>query len=313
MSFAKNKNHAKSKKFSMQPVAAAVLAALSAAPTLAAPTPNQMPGAGVIVATSLGSAGTSQGGVGTLLTGLVSGGGIGIDGKIVIRWGGAGAPVDPVNPVGFNLGSAATFTFGSISAGSAVLNIDASGNPSQIYGNLISTAGPVAAMAPLLGCAACAFAPSIYVSNANGIVVGAGARIVVPPTNQTALGLIGANLDNAQSINEFVANNGWAVPGAPALGTSYIEFDKISATGNISIAGSINGDLVTNTPARTVLIAGNNVDVLNTGNVFATNARYRAVTPPKRPPSPPPSPLSTPSVVMLSRTAATSRWTRSEW
>ena len=183
-----------------------------------------MPGAGIVIAMSLGSAGTSQGGIGTTLIGLVSGGGIGIDGKVVIRWGGAGAPVDPTNPVGFNLGQSATFLFGAISADSAVLNIDASGNPSQIYGNLVSTAGPIAAVAPLVGCGACAFAPSIYVSNANGIVVGAGARIVVPAPS--GLGLIGANLDNTTSINEFVANNGWAVPDPPVLGTSYISLRR---------------------------------------------------------------------------------------
>src|SRR6185436_7450824 len=96
-------------KFAVKPVAAALALAVSAGAAYAAPTPNQMPGAGTVVAISLGSAGTSQGGVGTTLTGLVSGGGIGIDGKVVIRWGGTGAPVDPTNPVGFNLGANATF------------------------------------------------------------------------------------------------------------------------------------------------------------------------------------------------------------
>ena len=246
-------------KFAVKPVAAALALAVSAGAAYAAPTPNQMPGAGTVVAISLGSAGTSQGGVGTTLTGLVSGGGIGIDGKVVIRWGGTGAPVDPTNPVGFNLGAAATMYFGAISAGSAVLNIDASGNPSQIYGNLVSTAGAIAPVAPLVGCGACTFAPSIFVSNANGIVVGAGARIVVPPTTGGGLGLIGADLNNTTSINEFIANNGWAVPGAPALGTSYISYGTVPTTGNVDIAGAINGDLVTNTPTKYILVAGNNV------------------------------------------------------
>ena len=254
-------------KFAVKPVAAALALAVSAGAAYAAPTPNQMPGWGTVVAVSLGSAGTSQGGVGTPLTGLISGGGIGIDGKVVIRWGGTGAPFDATNPVGFNLGANATFLYGAISAGSAVLNIDASGNPSQIYGNLVSTAGPIAPVGPLVGCGACAFAPSIFVSNANGIVVGAGARIVVPPPS--GLGLIGADLNNTTSINEFIANNTWAVPGAPALGTSYISYGTVPTTGNVDIAGAINGDLVTNTPTKYILVAGNNVNVMSTGNLFA--------------------------------------------
>jgi len=39
--------------------------------------------------------------------------------------------------------------FGATSANAAVLNIDASGNPSQIYGNLIATASSVPAAGPL--------------------------------------------------------------------------------------------------------------------------------------------------------------------
>ncbi len=140
-------------RFALKPVVAALALTMGAGAAYAAPTPNQMPGAGVIVATSLGSAGTSQGGVGTPLTGLASGGGIGIDGKVIIRWGGTGAPVDATNPHGFNLGANATMYFGAISANSAVLNIDASGNPSQIFGNLISTAGAIAPVGPLVAAA----------------------------------------------------------------------------------------------------------------------------------------------------------------
>jgi len=256
-------------KFALKPVVAALALATAAGSAIAAPTPNQMPGWGTVAEISLGSAGTSQGGVGTPLVNLVSGGGIGVDGKVVLRWGGVGAPVDMINPHGFNLGANATMYFGAISPGSAVLNIDSSGNPSQIFGNLISTAGPIAAVAPLLACGACAFAPAIFVANGNGIVVGAGARIVAP----TGVGLIGANMDTGTSINEFIANNTWLMPAAPALGTSFISYgaSQVSAKSNVEIAGAINGDFVMNTPAQYVLLAGNDVTVMNTGNVFGKN------------------------------------------
>lgn len=258
------------RKFARHRVSLAVGLALAASTAVAAPTPLQMPGAGHIVAASFGSAGTNQGGVGTALVNLPSGAGIGIDGKIVIRWGGAGAPPDLVNPAGFNLGVDATMYFGAISAGSAVLNIDASGNASEIMGRLISSTGALAPVAPLNGCGACSFAPSIFLSNANGIVVGPTGRIVVPTvTGSAGVGLIGANLDNPISIADFVGNNTWVAPAAPFYGDSYISFGSVPVTGNITVAGAISGDAGFNLPTRYALIAGNNVAVESTGIVYA--------------------------------------------
>ena len=232
--------------FALKPVAAA--AALAAGAAWAAPTPNQMPGAGFVSAVSLGSTTV----LGATFTNLVSGANIPVDGKVVIQWAGAGAPAGEVtNPHGFNLGSNAVLGFTAASAKSAVLNIDASGNPSQIYGLLLANAKA-------------GWIPAMFVANANGIVVGAGGRIVAPQ----GVGLIGANLNNATSINEFTGNNGWVVPAAPSYGNSYVSFGAVPATGNVSIAGAINGDQFTNTPAQYILVAGNNVDVLNTGNLF---------------------------------------------
>ncbi len=264
---------AASHPFSLRPIAAALTVALlpmTIDTAIAAPTPNQMPGAGTIVAINSGSSGTSSGSVGAHLTNLTSGFGLGIDGKVVIRWGGAGAPMDATNPAGFNLGANATMSFGALGVGMAVLNIDASGNPSQIYGNLVAASGPL----PL--CALCSAAPAIFVANANGIVVGASGRIVAP----AGVGLIGANMDNGTSIDEFVANNGWANPAPPALGTSYLSIGALPTAGGtpgqITIAGAINGDLGTNTAAPYVLVVGNNVEVLNTGNLFANKVLIQA-------------------------------------
>lgn len=260
-------------RFSPRPIAAALTVALfpmAIGSSLAAPTPNQMPGAGTIIAVSQGSSGTTAGSVGAHLTNLPSGYGLGIDGKVVIRWGGAGAPTDATNPAGFNLGANASMSFGALGDGMAVLNIDASGNPSQIHGNLIATSAAL----PL--CGGCSAAPALFVANANGIVVGASGRIVAP----AGVGLIGASMDNVTSINDFIANNGWASPDPQALGTSYVSIAALPTTGGtpgqVTIAGSINGDLATNTAARYVLVVGNNVDVLNTGNLFANKVLIQA-------------------------------------
>jgi len=235
-------------KFVVKPVAAALALAVSAGMAVAAPTPNQMPGAGKTVQVSLGSTNV----VGTTYTSLVSGANLAIDGKVVIQWGGSGAPVDPLNPAGFNLGANAIMGFYGTGANPAVLNIDASGNASQLYGALISNIGPGTS------------APAMAIANANGIVLAAGGRIVAP----TGLFLLGVDMNNALSKNEFVGNNGWAVPNPPTYGASHVTYGAVSPNGNISIGGAINGDFVLNTPAQYVFIGGNNVDVLNTGNVF---------------------------------------------
>mgnify|MGYP001094149711 CR=1 FL=1 len=250
-------------KFALKPVVVAVALATGAA--WAAPTPNQMPGAGRVEALSLAGQvqvnGSGVLAVGTTITGLANGSRIDVYGKVVLNWGITGL-LDPTNPHGFNLGSNATLFFGAVSGGGedppAVLNVDVSGNPSQIYGNLISTNTAWA------NCGLCNTAPAIFLANANGIVVGAGGRIVAP----TGVGLIGADMTGATSINEFIGNNGWVIPAAPSYGNSYVSFGTIPATGNVTIAGAINGDFVVNKEALYILVAGNNIDVLNTGNLF---------------------------------------------
>ena len=69
------------------------------------------------------------------------------------------------------------------------------------------------------------------------------------------MGLIGANLDSATSRNEFVGNNGWLIPAAPAYGNAYVSFGTVPTTGNVTIAGAINGDVVLNKEAPYILVA----------------------------------------------------------
>ena len=258
-------------RFPLKPVVAALALAAAAGAPHAAPTPNQMPGAGTVTALSIAGAVQVNGGgaipVGTTITGLTNGARIDVADKVVLNWGVSGV-VDAANPHGFNLGSNAVLIFGgqASTVAPSVLNIDVSGNPSQVYGSLVSTA------APWMGCPACTTAPSIWVANANGIVVGAGGRIVAP----AGVGLVGANLNNATSLHEFTGSNGWVIPAAPSYGTSYVGYGTIPASGNVTIAGAINGDLVNNVPAKYIFIAGNSLVVMNTGNLFGDGVSLNA-------------------------------------
>ncbi len=132
-----------------------------------------------------------------------------------------------------------------------MLNVDTSGNQSEIYGRLEGVTG--------IGLAVGAV-PRIFVANGNGIIVGASGHIVAP----AGVGLIGANLNNAVAWNDFIANNGY-VPADPLTpGTSYLNVTGTMAP--VQIYGAIDGDPVANFPAPFILIAGSSVT--NTGNLF---------------------------------------------
>ncbi|MCC7215829.1 MAG: hypothetical protein IT517_03590 [Burkholderiales bacterium] len=253
-------------RFTPRPLVLAM--ALAAGAAQAAPTPNQMPGNGLFAQASLSGAVAVNGvatPLGSTIINLPNGTRIDVQDKVVLRWGVVGGPAD-VNPAGFNLGAGAQLTFGGsgLTTAPGVLIVDVSGNPSQVYGTLVATNVPWA------GCPVCNFAPAIWLANANGIVIGPGAHVVAPK----GVGLVGADLDNATSRNEFVGNNGWVAPAAPAYGTSYVSFGTV--TGNVSIAGAINGDLIANAPAPYVFVAGDSLRVLNTGNLFGGTVYLQA-------------------------------------
>ncbi len=142
--------------------------------------------------------------------------------------------------MGFNIGANAQVNFSAAQGNTAILNIDSSGTPSEIYGMLQSTNTS-------------GFAPQIFVANANGIFVSATGRIVAP----AGVGLLGADLTSTNSTNDFIRAN--------TSGGSYV--DLPGGAGDVVIAGAINGSATVNTPAAYITIAGNNV--VNTGNLFA--------------------------------------------
>ena len=267
------------KNFSVKPLVAAVALAMSAGTALAAPPAGALPGMGVLIAvdvpatTALGSfglycMGTAPvcGAVATVGQQIWNGSTAPIfpttvpsivllsaapGGRAVIQWGGntynalTGPNAETANAAGFNVGKSATLVFTANQPNGAILNIDNSGSPSEIFGQLVAN--------DFKGF----FTPSLYVANTNGIIVGANATIAVPQ----GIGLIGASMTGATAINDFVRNNG--------TGQSFI--DVTTGQAKVEVNGSITGDLlnaapVFNQPATFVLLAGG--DVVNTGNVF---------------------------------------------
>ncbi|MGN2243691.1 beta strand repeat-containing protein [Frateuria sp. GZRR33] len=135
---------------------AAIALALHAPAAEAAVGTRQLPGMGRIVSGEV-SAGIVDAGTQTITIGNAGSSGSAI---AVIDWG-SGTDINPTRAGGFNLGPQAQLTFndGTAGYGAAVLNIDSSGSPSQIFGRLTGNG------------------TSIFVANRNGIVVGAGAHI----------------------------------------------------------------------------------------------------------------------------------------
>lgn len=209
-------------------------------PTIAA---NQMPGGGQVLAVSSGTS-VNGGGVGKAITGLNPGASIAIQNAnnntpyAVIRWGGSSAPADSTNPGGFNVGSSAAITFttsNQYSAGGGVLNIDASGNPSQIEGTVAGNN------------------MAVYLANGNGIVVGATGKLNLPQGG----GLLAWSMNNTTAVQEFIGND--------TQNTSYVDLGAVGTPGDITIAKGGQGT-VGNEP---LIVAGGNI--VNSGTFTIGN------------------------------------------
>ncbi|WP_202213306.1 hypothetical protein [Methylacidimicrobium sp. AP8] len=166
--------------------------------------PMQLPGHGTVVSG------------GAVATGSYGAGGSGhirvTAADTVINWGTTGGTIGTHQPGGFNIGSDAHLAITG-GAGASLLNVDVSGNPSQILG-MMATNIPT------------------FVANANGITVGPGARIVAP----AGLGLVAA------TVNEkaFAADGRLPVSFA-ASGPLQVAGDLVAAGGpgrSIFLAGS---------------------------------------------------------------------------
>ncbi|MBU2855946.1 hypothetical protein HF289_03340 [Acidithiobacillus ferrooxidans] len=216
-----NKQH--SMRFAARPLSAAILMALATPAAFAAVTATQLPGVGYVVS---GSSVTSGVAGNTLTVTNASN-----TTPIIIQWGGtapavtAAATINGTGTAGFNIGQSATTVFSAASA-APILNVDATGNPSQILGTL-TVSGASAASSP------------VFVANANGIVVGAGSVITAPG----GLGLINADLSSTQAQAVFESG---AVPVSFQGATGGVQINAgadLSAVGNellVAGAGNVN-------------------------------------------------------------------------
>lgn len=229
-------------------VCAALASPLVAAPMLAhaAVTAQQVPGNGYVVqgAASASVSTSTNLTTETVKVGETSAATTGV----IIQWGGtapSGATAlsgGATTAGGFNVGTSASVIFNNSGTGAgpaaAILNIDASGNPSVIDGSLSETG----AAAPM------------YIANANGIMVGGtGATITAPG----GLGLINAGVGaQAQSVFE---NSGNPLP---------VDFVNVP-TGNSGI------DIATGADLRGV---SNFLFVAGAGNVNLNDAVFNGTS-----------------------------------
>ncbi len=154
--------------------------------------PLQLPGHGSVVAGSVSTTGNyGAGGTGHIMVGGTN---------TVINWGNSGGTIGTSQPGGFNIGGHGHLII--TNPGDALLNVDVTGSPSQIFG-MLNANGPV------------------FVANANGITVGSGAMIVAPA---------GFNLI-AASVNERTFASTGQLP------ISFAHSDSLTVAGKLIAAG----------------------------------------------------------------------------
>lgn len=197
-------------------LATAIALTWEATPAHADVGPRQMPGQGTIVSGHV-SAGVAGYGTQTIVIGNASD----TNGaNAVINWG-SGTDINPTRSAGFNLGpnSFLTFNDGTGGHGAAVLNIDSTGNPSLIYGQLVGNG------------------TSIFVANPNGIVIGGTARISstanVGLIGNTTLSGTGSDFGGTASSITYSGTGGdvTVLRGASIKGTSVL----IAGGGNVNV------------------------------------------------------------------------------
>ena len=225
--------------FKLATLAASIaLAMASTAALAAAPTATQLPGASAV------TVGSATGG--TITSGAQT---ITLGGNTVINWGAAsGATINASSqPGGFNIGSGASLTFAGTGG---VLNVDVSGNASQIFGSLSSSAG------------------NLFVANANGIIVGPTATI-----SSTAgdVGLIANTLGGTSGFDGTIASFGYNGTGGNVTVQTGATIG--GATVLVSGGGTVNVDLGKIATNALVLVAGlpNDVGYDTTANNFTVS------------------------------------------
>jgi filamentous hemagglutinin family protein len=202
----------------LKPLIFAIAAALSPSFAQAAVTATQLPGDGTALygtatATVSGSAMTVN------VTGEDSAGGT------IITWGSSGGTLNPNAATGgFNIGSQASVTFSTSFTNSPfVLNVDTTGNPTEIAGTLTEQNGI------WLG-----------VANANGIIVDGTAVINAP----TGFGLLNQGYSSGDLALQSTSSSTLVLDFANATGGVTIATGAaINADGYVMVAGAGNENI----------------------------------------------------------------------
>ena len=240
-----SKNH----KMNLRPLVGAMIMALAAPAAMAAVTPpaaNVLPGAFYTNQTSTATTYVSNAASSATIT--VS------SGATVLQFGGSSAgvtnaiaaPSGITTAAGFNIGSGAALTVAATTTGAAVLVNDITGNPSQIYGTLSAGAST----------------PTLFVANANGVIVGNSATITLPGGG----GFIG----EAQNPANFIATAGLVQTGTGSGDVTIMSGATINNGGYLLVAGNGNvnvGNVSATTGSGITIMAG--YGFTQTGNAAA--------------------------------------------
>lgn len=257
--------------FKMAALAASIALGIGSTAVMAATAPaaTQLPGQGKVL----------QGGAAASIDTATSTMTVTLTASSIIDWG-AGTTSTGLNSAGvagFNIGADATVNF---TGGGGVLNIDSTGNPSQVFGKLTN-------------------AGNVFVANENGIIVGADASI---SSTAGAVGLIANTLDTtsfAGSLASVQHYNGTStgsgdvtvLPGATMHGGLSTSTVLVTGAGTVNVdLGAVTGKIVlsaglpvgagmfaqTNTAASvnvTGATGGSTVSSLNSAGTATTNGK----------------------------------------
>lgn len=264
----------------LSPLAGAMLMALSSPFAMAAVTPppaNSLPGA-----FSSNTSGVTYSSSSTIAATITVN-----SGATVLQWGGStlgntvAAPSGITTNPGFDIGTGATLTISNSAAdASSVLLSDQTGNPSQIYGTLTATGSNSTTPTP----------PSLFVANANGVIVGNSAVITLPTgggfigenVNQTSF--TGGTIASGTGTGDVTISSGSTINNSGYLlvaGNGNVNVGAADITGTISVvagfsftaaglAPAVNSASTYNSNSSAVATLGTSATVYAAGNAFLT-------------------------------------------
>ncbi|MBU2768902.1 hypothetical protein HAP94_22740 [Acidithiobacillus ferrivorans] len=246
----------------VSPLVGAVLLALSAPvamATITAPATGSLPGS-FSFNSGAPATPTYTSGSATAATITVSAGATVLQfGGTALTGGTVAAPSGITANAGFDIGSNATLTVSNsiTTANASVLISDQTGNPSQIYGNLTAAGTGT-------------FAPSLFVANANGVIVGAGAVITLPAGG----GFIGEKVSETSFTSGTIASS-MTDTGAVSIASGTVNaagYLLVAGNGNVNVGSVANSGILTESVVSGFSFTASSIGLasVNTGSTFVS-------------------------------------------